>query len=52
MKYKEGDTINDPSLVCSDCKEVSGGSVQKIEGQLLVIAHCGCPLMLLMDYEK
>jgi len=52
MKYKEGDNLDDPSIYCSDCCEVSGGSVHLVDGELVVLAHCGCFMMTLEEYEN
>ena len=42
----------DPSLFCSSCCEVSGGTIDYIDGEYSVNAHCGCFLMSLEDYDK
>jgi hypothetical protein len=52
MKHKAGDTLNDPDIYCSDCCEVSGGSVENLDGELTVCAWCGCPIMTLEEYEN
>ena len=53
-KIKIGYPLDDPDIFCSECKEISGGSIEwdKDINEAVILAYCGCFICTLDEYNK